>query len=210
MTSAPSDAITGQPGEATPRRASFEEFLAWGEESCVEWVDGELVPIPPRSFDHQDTLSFLVSVVDTFVRTHGLGEVFLGPIPVWLAARPSGRTPDLLFVSDEHANRLRETYVHGLVDLAVEITQPDSDARDRGDKFVEYEAAGIPEYWLIDRLRREAIFNVLGEDGRYHPEPIGEDGWFESRVLPGFRLQVSWLWQRPLPRLDEVRELIGA
>jgi Uma2 family endonuclease len=211
MTSAPADPTADQPAEAAPNRVSFEEFLARGiDEPRAEWVDGEVIPLSPASFDHQDLLKFLCYLVDMFVSRHGLGQVFFAPILMRLESRPSGREPDLLFVSNEHADRLRETYLDGPADLVVEIVSPDSDARDHGDKFVEYEAAGIPEYWLIDRLRQEAIFNVLGDDGRYHPAPIGEDGWFESRVLPGFRLQVAWLWQRPLPTLDDVRELIQA
>ena len=121
-------------------------------------------------------------------------------LPTW----PSGREPDLLFVAAEHADRIRPTYLDGPADLAIEITSPESDARDYGDKFVEYEANGVPEYWLIDAIRREAWFYRRGEDGRYHPGPIDADGFYHSEVLPGFRLRAEWLWQRPLPPIGEV------
>lgn len=78
-----------------------------------------------------------------------------------------GREPDLLFVAQEHLDRLQETYLDGPANLVVEVVSPESLARDRGAKFVEYEAGGVPEYWLLDPLRRWAEFYCLGEDGRY-------------------------------------------
>ena len=52
---------------------------------------------------------------------------------------------------------------------------------------LEYEAARIPEYWLFDPLRREALFHVLGEDGRYHVVLPDTDGFYHSQVVEGFR-----------------------
>jgi len=61
-----------------------------------------------------------------------------------------GRVPDLLFVTSAHVGRQHPTYLDGPRDLAVKIISPDSVGRDRGEKVVEYEQAGIPEYWLAD------------------------------------------------------------
>ena len=62
------------------------------------------------------------------------------------------------------------------------------------------------EYWLIDPERQQAQFFQRGEDGLYHPTPIGEDGIFRSQVLPGWWLKAEWLWE-PRPKLlDVLRE----
>ena len=199
------------PERATPPWVSFEEFLTWTDEDThAEWVDGEIIRMSPVSLEHQDLLDFLSRIVRAFVEAHRLGRVYFAPVLMRLPTRPSGREPDLLFVSNEHVDRLRETYLDGPADLVVEIVSPDSDRRDRGEKFLEYEAAGIPEYWLIDPLRSEALFYVRGEDGRYHPAPVDADGFYHSTVLRGFRLRVAWLWQRPLPPVNEVVTLIEA
>ena len=76
--------------------------------------------------------------------------------------------------------------------------------RDRGDKFVEYEAAGIPEYWLTDPNQKLAGFYQLIDAGHYHPAPIDEQGRFHSTVLAGFWLKVEGLWQEPLPKVMSV------
>ncbi len=38
----------------------------------------------------------------------------------------------------------------GMADLVIEVVSDDSVARDRADKFYEYQTAGIQEYWIID------------------------------------------------------------
>jgi Uma2 family endonuclease len=196
--------------EPPPAPVSFEAFLAWADEDTLaEWVDGEIVMMSPASADHQRLLAFLHGVMNAYIERHQLGEVLFAPFLMRLAARPSGREPDLLFVAREHLDRLQPTYLDGPADLVVEIVSPDSISRDRGDKFAEYEQAGIPEYWLIDPLRQEASFYQLGDDGHYRRGMIDADGVYRSLVLPGFWLRVDWLWQHPLPSVAEVTRLIG-
>ncbi|MEA3338380.1 MAG: Uma2 family endonuclease, partial [Chloroflexota bacterium] len=137
------------------------------------------------------------SVMRAFVEQHDLGVVLSAPFQMKLAR--SGREPDLLFVAQEHLGRLQETYLDGPADLAVEIISLESIGRDRGDKFCEYEEAGIPEYWLIDPLREQAEFYRLDAQGRYCLTSPDEEGVYHSQTLPGFWLRVDWLWQESLP-----------
>ena len=189
---------------------SFEEFLAWADEDTLaEWGDGEVILMSPTSADHQRLLKFLFYLVDAFVQAHRIGEVFLPPFLMRLPSRPSSREPDLLFVSNAHADRVKGAHLDGPADLVVEIVSPESDERDRVEKLREYEAGGVLEYWLIDLPRRAASFHQLGADGRYHAGSLGVDGFDHSTVLPGFRLRVAWLWERPLPPVAEALRQIG-
>ncbi|MDW8290080.1 MAG: Uma2 family endonuclease, partial [Armatimonadota bacterium] len=72
-----------------------------------------------------------------------------------------GRSPDILFVSQQNLHRLKPTYLDGPADLVVEIISPESEERDRTQKFSEYERGGVREYWLIDPEKRLAEFYVL-------------------------------------------------
>jgi Uma2 family endonuclease len=160
----------------------------------------------PASDRHQDLSGFLGSVFRSFVEERDLGIVRSAPFQMKLER--NGREPDLLFVTKEHLGRLRETYLDGPADLVVEIVSPESAGRDRGEKFYEYEAAGVREYWLIDPERERAEFYRL-EEGRYRLQEPDAEGRYRSAVLEGFWLQVDWLWAEPLPAVGEVLLEIG-
>ncbi|MGH2515350.1 MAG: Uma2 family endonuclease [Ktedonobacterales bacterium] len=181
---------------------TYEEFLDWADEDTLaEWVDGKVIMTSPASVRHQLVSKFLLKLIDTFVEVHALGVVLLPPMQMKLAT--SGREPDLLFLSADHRDRLKKTRLEGPADLVVEVISPESFSRDRGDKFSEYETAGIPEYWLIDPDREVAEFYQLDARGRYQLLAAGADDIYRSRVLPGFWLRVGWLWQDPLPETEQ-------
>ncbi len=182
----------------TPTHMTWEEYLAWDFEDCeAEWVDGEVILMPPVRLDHQFIAGFLYRLLFDFVERHGLGVVLQPPTRMYLQSRPSGREPDVLFVASAHASRLKEASVDGPADLAIEVVSPESEERDRATKLVEYEAGGVLEYWLIDPLRRETYFYVVGEDGLFHLAPISADGMFQSTVPEGLRLKIDWRWRVP-------------
>jgi Uma2 family endonuclease len=188
-----------------PRRMTYEEFLAWADEdTCAEWVNGEVIMHSPASYRHQDILRYLTAVLSAFVESHDLGIILPAPFQMRLAY--SGREPDLLFLANEHLERRKGTYLDGPADLVIEIMSVESAGRDRGEKFYEYEEAGVPEYWLIDPLREEAEFYRLDDRGRYRLAGPDAEGVYRSRMLPGFWLRVAWLWQPPAV-LDALREL---
>ena len=192
---------------AQPARMSYEEFLAWADEDTLaEWVKGEVIMTSPASLLHQSIGGFLAQLIGIYVEEHDLGALIVPPFQMKLAS--SGREPYLLFVASEHLHRLHDTYLAGPADLAVEIISPESVGRDRGEKFYEYEQAGIPEYWLLDPHTRRAEFYQLDPAGVYQLIAPDREGIYRSAIVPGFWLRISWLWQRPLPRvLDVLREL---
>lgn len=194
------------------REMTYEEFLAWADEDTLaEWVAlpgeevGEVVMTSPASDQHQNLADFLITVLRPYVESHSLGWVSSAPFQMKLE---HGREPDLLFVATEHLGRLREAFLDGPADMVVEIVSPESVSRDRGEKFYEYEAGGVREYWLIDPVRQVAEFYRLDEGGRYGVTLAGREGVYRSEVVAGFWLRVEWLWQEPLPKtLDVLREL---
>lgn len=193
-----------------PTPVSWDAFLAWtDEDTFAEWVDGEILEMPPSNEDHQDTGQFLTTFLLLYIQRHGLGRIFSPPFLMRLPHRPSGREPDLIFVRAEHAERITWTYVNGPADLAVEVVSPDSVTRDYRDKLEEYESAGIPEYWIVDPMRRVARFLQLGADGRYRDVAPDEHGIYTSAVVTGFRLRVEWLWRRPLPTIAQALAELG-
>lgn len=188
-----------------PPLMSWEEFLAWAlrQERRFEWVDGEIVEFMPDSVRHLLVVRFIFLLIHEYVEQRQLGLTLFSGLLVRLPRRPSGRVPDVTYVSTERMSRLFETYIDGPVDLAVEVVSPDSTRRDYHDKRAEYEAAGLREYWLIDPVQARAWFYVLGADGQYQETPPGVGGIYTSTVLPGLRLRVDWLWRDQLPTVGE-------
>lgn len=121
-----------------------------------------------------------------------------------LVRRPSGREPDVIFVSRQLLGTLKNNYLDGPADLAIEVISPDSRTRDRRDKYFEYAQAGVREYWIVDPIRNEAEFYQLADDETYTRLSPDDDGIFHSTVLEGLWLKVDWLWQEPLPPLMSV------
>jgi Uma2 family endonuclease len=112
---------------------------------------------------------------------------------------PRGREPDILFVAQANLGRITKQYLDGPADLVVEVISPESSGRDRGDKFYEYEMAGVREYWLIDPQREQVEFSRLDAQGHYTLALGGHTGEYTSIVIPGLTLDATWFWQDPLP-----------
>ncbi len=186
---------------------TFEEYLEQSSETRInEWVDGHIIEMPGASFEHQNIESFLLTVLRFFVENNDLGIVIPSPFAMKLEVQRRGREPDIIFVGKEKAERVLRTYIDGPCDIAVEIISPESISRDRAEKFVEYEAAGIGEYWLIDPERKIAEFYGLSEVGRYSLLST-EHGIFRSQVLVGFFLRIDWLWEKNPSAIRALREL---
>jgi Uma2 family endonuclease len=195
--------------EHPPSPVSYEDFLAWAhEDTRAEWVDGEIILMSPNSPEHQKPSNFLTRALSDYVEAHDLGHVY-PPVIMRLRHRPSGREPDIVFLTNEHATRERATDLDGPADLAVEIVSPDSVVRDHQVKLAEYEVAGVREYWIIDPLRATSFFYQLGDDDRYRAVGLDADGVYYSAVVPGFWLREAWLWQRPLPKMADIRRQLG-
>ncbi len=178
-------------------KMTYEQFLQWlDEDTWAEWVDGEVYLMSPVSGVHQDVALFLLRLISEFVETRDLGVVRYEPFQMKTGDSLPGRSPDILFVAKENLHRLRETYLDGPADLVIEVISEESRARDKGEKFNEYERGGVREYWLIDPSRRQAEFYVL-QDGAFQPAALDNEGIYRNTVLPGFWMRVDWLWQRP-------------
>lgn len=188
---------------------SFEEFLRRFAEQQAEWHMGKVFLVTNNT-RHQEILVLLTTLLNLFLSARGIGRLLLAGVPMRLGEGQPVREPDVMVVLNAHQDHIRPNYLDGAADVVVEIVSPESSRRDRGDKLSEYEAAAIPEYWLIDPLRTEAVVYALGGDGRYHPISIQPDGSIQSRLLSGFRLPVELFWRMTPPSGAELLALAQA
>ena len=188
-------------------RLSYDDFLRVVPDGRhVEWVDGEVVDMSPVSSQHQIIARFLIALFQLYVEQRRSGMVLFAPFQMKLAK--SGREPDVMYIAEEHRDRLKRNHFVGPADLVVEIASPESQLRDRVQKLAEYEMGGVPEYWLIDPDRKEVAIRFLEKDGHYHVADLA-DGVIRSRALQGVWLRVEWLWQETPPALLSVLKQWG-
>ncbi len=189
------------------RRMTEEEYLEWSGDEWSEWVDGEVLIMSPVNVRHAILFSFLLPLMVAFAEQRDLGRVLSKPFQMRLGKQRRRRSPDVMFVAAARLGSLQANHLEGPADLVVEIVSPESIARDWREKYLEYEAAGVREYWVIDPMAQRIEMYTLGTNNGYRRVDEA-DGKVNSVVVPGFYLRPSWLWQEKLPKvLGVLREM---
>lgn len=137
-----------------------------------------------------------MGLLSPFTRRMGDALVRQEPFLARLGANGPVRSPDLMVLIGENRQRIQRLFFDGAPDMVIEIVSPGSADVDYGAKYLEYEAAGVREYWIIDPERQVVDAYVLSAGGRYEGGPHLE-GSVQSAVLAGFSVELSWLWDEP-------------
>jgi Uma2 family endonuclease len=169
------------------------------ETRFVEFEDGEVIVHSPVSIRHQRVARFLTMLLQGYAQHRNLGEVLNGPAVVRL--RPGlDYEPDIFFVPRDRLDRLEEQYFAAAPGLIVEVISEGTRSHDLKTKPAAYREHGVPEYWAVDP-ERKVLFQHLPPPEPQSPHAVREQttGRLECPAVPGFWLDVSWLWQDPLP-----------
>ncbi|PIX97811.1 MAG: Uma2 family endonuclease [Hydrogenophilales bacterium CG_4_9_14_3_um_filter_63_34] len=185
-------------------RYTVEEYLTWPEDGTrYELIDGIPYEMNAPGYDHQKVVAALHVELALHQRERlksGGGEppcdILESPIDVILSDLTVVQ-PDLIVVCDPTI--VVNGRVRGAPDLVVEVLSPSTAAKDRKHKRRLYEAAGVPQYLLIDPAYRFAELYSLGADGRYpESEVLLAENTLTLRVAPGFSLAFHDLFGWPL------------
>lgn len=192
-------------GEVIATGVTLEDYMAHYAADHCEWVEGMVIRMTPATLEHNKLIYFLYLLFDTYFELRPIGSVIGQPFVLRLPAVPERRRePDLLIVLNTNPNELKDTYMDGPADIVIEVVSEESAERDHGEKFVEYEKGGVPEYWIIDPLRDETRFYRLDDKGRYRRHTENANGDYQTPALPGLKVHVPTLWQEKLPGPGEI------
>ncbi len=175
------------------QRLTHADFMRLApEDQKAELIEGEMIVMPPPFFVHERLQVFLVSILSLFAGRFGLGQV-LGSRTAVFISETDTYEPDILFVAKAREHIISERKLLEAPDLVVEILSASTARYDRGPKLAGYSAAGVQELWLIDPYGPAGTqFFQRQPDGLVEVAPL--DGVMRSVALPGFDLQVAWLW----------------
>lgn len=192
--------------EIAERMTAGEFWQFAPDDEKAELIKGVMVMSPPPLEIHEKLFAFLFRLLGDYVEEHDLGEVRGSRTGVELAPDQVYQ-PDILFVARERVDIIQRNGVFGAPDLVAEILSAGTAAYDRGEKLRTYEQAGVRELWLIDPYGPAGTEFYHLEDRRFVPVMPSADGVLRSVAVPGFSIEVAWLW--PENRFVPVRQALA-
>jgi Uma2 family endonuclease len=186
---------------------AVEFFAVAPDDQKAELINGVLIVSPSPLDVHERENLFLLRLIGEYVEQHGLGEVRGSRTAVRLTDSHVFQ-PDVLFVCRDRDHIIEERGVFGAPDLVIEILSMATAQYDRGVKFQTYQQTGVRELWLIDPYGPAGTEFFQRQGDTLAPVMADEKGWLNALVLPGFRLQLSWLW--PNEKFITIQEALAA
>lgn len=176
--------ILDQSPEDFERRAPETRFC--------DYLDGVVYMPSPASDRHQDLGGFLYVLLRGFCEDRDAGLVLTGPAVLRLGPT---RIPE----PDVFVRPMPGVAADVPALLVVEVLSNSTRTHDLGRKLAAYRDARIPDVWLIDD--RDRLVHAEGRVGEgYRRRSVGS-GRLEATGLPGFWIDVDWLWSDPPPKV---------
>jgi Uma2 family endonuclease len=172
------------------RRYTYADYLSWQIQERVELLRGYIRQMSPAPNDaHQRISVNLSAALKAFFKKkkcqvrHAPYDVRLAiaaDTPISAQRRKSAKPlsdaeiltvvqPDVLVICDPR--KIDKRGCLGAPDLVIEILSEGNNREDTGEKFSIYEAAGVPEYWIVHPAEQTVTVYTCNEKGRYVGSP---------------------------------------
>lgn len=155
-----------------------------------EIIDGDLHMVPAPLTTHQKISLNLAKVLSEYIDQKKLGELLYAPVDVVFSYEDIVQ-PDLVFISKERLNILKEENIQGAPDLVIEILSPSSKKMDREIKLKLYEKHGVHEYWIVDPDAQSIEVLNLTDDGLQLIRAYPKGTHLNSPLFPDIKLSIE-------------------
>lgn len=139
-------------------RMSWDEYLEIPEGVRAEYVDGEVIVTPPATMGHNKTQRRLANVIEAALD------------PALDVVTDSGwrcgtraRIPDVSVHLTRQGSEV--VYTEETPLILAEVLSPSTRSEDTLRKSPEYAAAGVQQFWVVDREHRSLIVLVNNGSG---------------------------------------------
>lgn len=195
-----------------PKPISFEDFLEWYPEGSnrYELIEGVIFEMLPTG-SHEEISGFLIAELNFEIRKQNLPYAIPKNCLLKPSAPYSGYLPDVAVINREFMKDeplwLKSSVIQNgqTVPLVIEVVSTNW-RDDYGHKFVEYEAMGIAEYWLVDYRALGAV-RYIGKpkqptiiickliEGEYQMEKFVKGDRLQSHIFPDLELTTEAVFQ---------------
>ena len=190
---------------AEEKRYSYKDYITWTGEIRYELIDGIAYAMATPSQAHQEALGELHGRLWQFLQGKPC-KIFVAPFAVRLNFDSFDDLvvePDILVVCDK--SKLNGSSVKGAPDFVIEILSPHNTRHDTVTKFLQYQRAGVKEYWIVDPVSRSVQVNLL-ENGKYTGRTYNDDDVILVQTLTGCQINLADIFYGVVefePELDE-------
>ncbi len=176
----------------------FEELA--NETTYAELLDGVMVVRHPGVPWYYSIYRFLSELMGYFADERELGQV-LGP--GFRVRLGEGRrlVPDAFLLARDQVPRPLPTEFNAVPKLVLEIFNPWEPDHHLEKKHSAYQIAEVGEIWLVNPDQGEVTICTPAPNRRrsIYDTTTVTSGLVHSTVMPGFWIDVDWLWTDPLP-----------
>ena len=155
-----------------------------------EIIDGEHFVNPAPSLYHQEISRHIQFQLYSQIELAGLGKVINAPVDLQLSGNDIVQ-PDIVVVTLKRKHILTPTKIKGVPDLVIEILSPSNPDHDLKTKRQLYEAAGVPECWIVLPDEHQILQLQLAE-GRY-VESV-ETQAITMKIAPHATVDLTRVW----------------
>lgn len=176
---------------AVKEKHTIKDYKLLPEGAPYQLIDGELVMTPSPTTFHQIISGNINEKLRAFVKKRGAGLVLFAPIDIYLD-NENAYQPDLVFVSKQRRDIIKDDGIHGVPDMVIEILSPSTAYYDIKKKYKMYEKSGVKEYWIVDPEMKSVELFTRAEQGKFILSAgFTDQGNVKSGILSGFEITLE-------------------
>jgi Uma2 family endonuclease len=197
--------LTEIASEERKRREQFYDDIT--PEMKAEFINGEVIVQSPVRKAHNDAGKSLLNLLTNYNLRHRLG--WIGHEKILIVLTRNDYEPDICFFTAERAAAFTPGQTRfPAPDFIVEILSPSTEERDRGDKWIDYAAHGVQEYWLVD-TNQQCVERYRLDGDTYTLAETVTAGLLRSDVIAGFAVPLVALFDEDA-NLNAVVQILTA